>query len=346
MADVQLLVNGNLYGGWQTVTITRGITQIAGNFELGVSQIWPDQTTPIAINEGDRCALQVDGETLITGWVDDVAIDYADRQHSVTVRGRDVTGDLVDCAAIHKSGGWKQQTLLKIAQDLCEPFGITVSAEVDVGAPFEAWTANNGESVFEQIDRMAKYLAVLPVSDGKGNLVLARAGKTRIGTALVLGQNIEASSCTRTGTDRFSEYIVKGQRPVSDDAQGEQATEIKGTAEDKNVKRYRPLIIIADEASDAAMLQQRAEWESHVRAGRATAITYTVSGWRHAAGLWHPNVLVPVRDPFLRVQTDMLISQVRNRLDKDGGTRTELHCVLPAAFDLLPIPAFSNEDFA
>lgn len=345
MSDAQLLVNGNLYGGWKSQRITRGIEQIAGSFELGVSEMWPDQAAAITINTGARCEVRIDGETVITGWVDEVGVDYDADSHEVKVRGRDATGDLVDCAAIHKSGEWQGQTMLQIARDLVAPFGIKVTANTDVGAPFKNWNIQDGETVFENIDRMARHRAVLTVSDGKGGLLLTRAGQQRASTALVLGENIELASGTRSALERFSEYIVKGQQAADDLITGTDATEPQGRAADKNVQRYRPLIVIAETAADAAALQQRAEWERNVRAGRAAALTYTVVGWRHRNGLWQPNTIVPVRDAFLRTETDYLISQVRYLLDDEGGERAELSLRLPQAFDLVAIPETDDEDF-
>lgn len=337
MPDVALTVAGARYGGWKSIRITRGIEQVAGTFELGVSERWPDMGVQRKIAPGDRCAVAVDGETVITGHVDDVSLSYDDASHQVGVSGRDATGDLVDCAAIHKSGKWAGRTMPQIAADLCAPFGISVRAETDTGAALPSWQIQEGESAFECLDRLARDRGVLLVSDGLGALVITRAGTTRIGTALVRGENILAASGTLSLRERFATYIVKGEQAGTDDTYGEQLRQ-KAVASDSTITRYRPLIVIADDQATGASMKRRAEWERNVRAGRSIDISVTVQGWAHAGGLWQSNRIVHVTDEWLRLDDDLLVKQVVFVLDEQG-TRCELALTMPQAFDLIPLPA-------
>ena len=138
MSDLILTVNGNKYGGWQSVEVNRSIERPSGSFGLTLTELWPDQTEPWPINEGDACTVSMDGEVAITGHVDDVVPQFNDISHGITVTGRDNTGDLVDCSAIAKSGEWKGRNILQIAKDLAAPFGIEVTADVDPGPPFKS----------------------------------------------------------------------------------------------------------------------------------------------------------------------------------------------------------------
>ncbi|MDP3715185.1 MAG: contractile injection system protein, VgrG/Pvc8 family, partial [Burkholderiales bacterium] len=259
------------------------------------------------------------------------------QSHTVGVSGRDATGDLVDCAAIHKSGRWAGRRMEQIAADLCSPYGITVRAATDTGAALPSWQIQEGESAFECIERLARDRGVLLVSDGQGGLSISRAGTTRIGTALVRGENILAASGTLSLRERFSTYIVKGEQPGTDDVFAEQIRQ-KAIAADAVVTRHRPLIVLAEDQATAASMKRRAEWERNVRAGRSIDITVTVQGWAHAAGLWEPNRLVRVTDEWLRLDDDLLIKQVGFSLDEQG-TRCELALTMPQAFDLIPLPA-------
>jgi len=338
MSDVQLKIGSRAYSGWKTVSVTRGIEQIAGSFELGVSELTPDGSAARDIVPDKRASLSLDGELVITGWIDEIEISHAAHEHTITVRGRDVTGDLVDCAAVHKVGQWKGQTMLQIAQDLCDPFGIKVTSDTDVGKPFETWSIEPSESVFENLDRMARHRAVLLVSDGRGGLKLTRAGTQRISTALELGENILAGTMTLSFLNRARDYIVKGQRQSDDDSFGDEVTEKKGTAHDSNIKRYRPRIELIEDNGDADVLRRRAEWRRNVEAARSARAVITVQGWRHAKGLWQPNTLVTVNDHRLRIEKRTLLN-VQSKYTLDGqGSRTELTVTLPEAFSLSAIP--------
>lgn len=346
-----LLVNGKIYGGWQSASITLGMEQIAGTFELTTTDRWPGHPEQWAINPGDECRLKVGAYTVISGYVDDVAIDYDKESHNIKITGRDKTGDLVDCSALHKSGQWSKANLLTIAEDLCRPFGILVKAAVDLGKAFPTYSLNDGETAFETLERAARERGILLLSDGRGGLLLTRASQERCPTALVKGRNIERGSGHFSQKDRFQQYIIKGQATGGepfDSAQGpvgersrtdaKKHTQRKATVSDTTITRYRPLIIIADQG-DGSTYADRAQWEMNIRAGRSARATYTVSGWEAQPGrLWRINELITVTDDFIGPPDDLLCAQVKFTLD-DSGSRTELELCRVWAFDLINLPA-------
>lgn len=335
MPDVRLVVNGSAYGGWKRVRIQRGMEQVANTFELGVSELWPGQDLRREISDGDRCEVLVDGTAVITGYVDDVAIAYDSKQHTVDIAGRDATGDLVDCSAMRKGGQWTGQTMERIAVDLCAPFGIGVRAEVSTGKAFATFALQEGESAFEALERMARIRGLLLVSDGAGGLVITRAGTSRVPTALVLGENILSARGSKSQRDRYSDYMLKGQAAGTDTWNGKAASQVKATAKDPAVRRYRPMLIVSESQGDSVSLADRAIWEATVRAARATTVAVRVQGWAHAAGLWQPNRIVRVRDSWMRLDDDLLIKDVVLTLDEMGFT-SELSLTRKDAYTLLP----------
>lgn len=334
MPDVRLKVAGSEYGGWKRIRISRSIEQLAGSFDLAVSELWPGQDYERRILAGDACSVLVDGQALVTGYVDDVSIAHGSTRHEVGVSGRDATGDLVDCSAIKGSGQWASRTLEQIATELCKPFGIKVRAEVNTGKAFNGFALQEGETVFEALERMARIRAVLLTTDGTGALVITRAGSSRVSTSLVLGENILEATGTISMRERFSEYVLKGQAAGDDFASGEAVSQVKARSTDAAVKRYRPLVVVSEEQGDGVTLKDRARWEATFRAARGTDITITVQGWTHSGGLWTPNTIVHVNDKWMRLDDDLLIKGVKLLLD-ENGTRTELSLTRPDAFKLL-----------
>lgn len=336
MADgvVDLKVKGGVFSGWESMEIKTGIEQIAGTFRLGVTERWAGQDTPTPIMPGFPCEVLLDGAPIITGYVDSTDPTYDESTHTVSIEGRDKTGDLVDCSAIHKSGQWKNRRLDQIAADICAPFGIKIVKLADVGAAFPSFNIQEGERAFEALDRMARMRAVLLVSDGLGSLIITRAGQQRIATELVEGVNIKRAKGKFDWKERFSHYVVKGQHRGTDGESADAARGPSGKADDAVIDRYRPLVVLAEDQGHIASLQQRAEWEKNVRIGRANRANITVQGWKHADGLWRPNSLVRLRSPMLYADLDLLIAQVTYKLDS-GGTTAELELCRPEAFDLL-----------
>lgn len=331
---VELKVKGGIFSGWESVEIKRGIEQICGTFQLSVTERWPGQDTPTSILSGSSCEVLLDGQTVITGYVDSPEPSFDEVSHAVSISGRDKTEDLVDCSAIHKSGQWKNRHLDEIATNICAPFGIKVIKLVDVGDPFTTFNIQTGERAFEALDRMARMRAVLLMSDGLGNLIITRAGQSHIATELVEGENVKRGSGKFDWKERYSHYTVKGQHRGMDGDPVDNARSPTGTADDAVIDRYRPLVILAEDQGHIASLKQRAEWEKNVRIGRANRVTVTVQGWKHADGLWLPNTLVRLRAPSLYADLDLLIAQVTYK-QNNNGTTTELELCRPEAFDLL-----------
>lgn len=333
--NVTLKVGGQVYAGWTSITIRRSMEQLAATFELGLTERWADGATARPILPGLACTVRVDGQAVIAGYIDDAEPSYDEKSHTITVSGRDLTGDLVDCSA--PATQFSGRTLAQVAKALCKPYGIGVKTETDIGGEFSALKNNEGDSVFDTLEPAARIRAVLLMSDGLGNLLLTKAGTSRVPTRLALGENIVSASGRFSNRDRFSAYEVKGQSAGSDDWNAEDAAHPLGRAKDSGVTRHRPLIVLAEENVDQADAQKRAEWERNVRFGRSRRVSVRVAGWDHAGGLWEPNKLVAVRDAFLSIDQELLIAGVVLTLDERGWW-TDLDLVAREAFVRVALP--------
>src|SRR3546814_9154109 len=106
---------------------------------------------------------------------------------------------------------------------------------------------------------------------------------------------------------------------------GTTTSQARADSADAAVKRYRPLMIIADEQADTATLKKRAAWEATVRAGRSQTVTLTAQGWRDPAGaIWSPDLVVPVSASWLGIDADLLLVSVQYMLSADEGSKTSL----------------------
>lgn len=341
--DLQLAINGTSYGGWKAMRVHLGLEEVSGSFDLEVSEIWPEQLTPREIRTGDRAVVSVDGTVLITGFVDTVNPSYDARSHTFNVRGRDATADLVDCAAVHKKGEWRNADLAQIARDLVGPFGIPVKISGDIGKPFPTFAIEPGETAFACLERAARQRGARLLSDGQGSLLVGTVPPGHSSTALKEGDNLLSASATNDASQRFSEYTVKGQQSGTDDVNGAAAASIKAVATDSAVTRYRPLLILDEDQGDIGGFERRAKWEASVRGARALTVNCTVQGWSHTGGLWRPNTLVQVDAPRIRVQRELLVRDVDLVCD-EGGTRTDLVLTPQTAFTLQPPPKGRGKD--
>lgn len=326
----ELLVDGRRHGGWTRAEVSLGIEQMAAAFSLGYTQRGPENAAARPIRPGQRCELSLLGQRVLTGWVDEDSASLDKSAASYDVNGRSLTADLIDCSAIHRSGQWAGRTLAQIAADLLKPFGIPLRVRTDVGAALPSFALQEGETVFEALDRAARLRGVLLAADGDGALVMLRAGDARSPGELREGRNIEAVSVNRNLRDRFSRIVVKGQSRGDDLDNGAAVASPSAAATDPGVRRHRPLIVLAEE--QGVSLQARANWEQKVRVARGLSATVTVSGFEAAPGvLWAINTRVRCVAPGVGLDSELLVAALQYRLD-DSGSRTTLTLVPPDVF--------------
>lgn len=342
MSTVTLRIGGLEYTGWTAVTITRSLEQVCDTFTLTLAERWGGSDDPPQIRAGDACEVWCDDERVITGYVDDALPSYDAEQHAISVSGRSKVADLVDCGLAGRQ--WAQpQNLLQLARAVAAPFGITVRAETDVGAPFPRPALEPGQTAFEFLEKLARQRGMRLISDASGALVIARTGTARVPDTLELGVNIKAASGRFSMRDRFESITVVGQTAGTDAWHGEAAAHCQGSATDTGARAGRRHVIVAENAADAAACRRRAEWQRNTACGRGQALTYTVTSWRHSGGLWTPNTRLPVRDKWMRLAgEELLIAAVQYVLDGEGE-RAELQLMPPEAFDLVALPAPDEE---
>ncbi len=341
---VALTIGDRDWWGWTSADIVQTMDAVTGSFSIGLTERWegspPGSSTrgePPEISPGAACAVSVDGEPLITGYIDVVAPTYSAIEHGVTISGRDRTGDLVDCSAAVEPGEWHDIALAPLVAAIAKPFGINVYPDsgLDLGAKFPRFRVQPGETAWAAIERATRARAVLAVATPDGHLGLTRAQSRAGGNppAIILGGD-KATPVKATGTfeaqDRFSRYRILAQQ--GGEAGGpEDRAHVVATAEDPGVKRYRPLVIVASDRLDGAA-KAAVQWEANVRRGRSRRAAYTIAGWRDDAGrLWRPNTIVRVTDKWLRINHDLLIVSVRLTIGEDQ-VETDLELADPSAY--------------
>jgi len=336
-----LRIDGRDYETWLSASVDRAMGQEAGQFALSVTERWQAGDEPWPIRPGARCELFDAGERLITGWVDSYEPSISATDHAVSVRGASLTVDLADCSAVVPGGQLSGYSLAAIARLLAQPFGVSVvveaGASASAGQAFPVVQITQGERVAEVLGRLAASLGLLLWDNAAGQLVIGRAGSSRSGTVLRMGENVLQAQATLSHAGRYSDYILRSQIPGNDQVFGVAAAEVEGRARDTGIGRYRPLLIANESPADPALARRRAAWEVATRMAKGISLRATVPGWRQDDGrLWAINTLVAVDMPILGLGRELLILSTGFRLD-GGGRRTELVLAPPEA--LTPEPS-------
>lgn len=233
----ELLVDGARFGGWKSIRVTRGLERATADFDLTVSEWRFAQSTGASdadksgsavpedwqILPGSECEVYVDDELLLTGYTDAYRPSFGADAHDVQLTGRSKTADFVDSSVTLDGGQLTGMTVLEIAKLLAEPFGIEVIAETTSDAkvgdtdlqlePEPEVQCQPSETCFDLVERLARLQELLITDNPEGQLVLTRAGSLRAFDGLVQGDNVLTGTANLDDAKRFSDYIVKAQRP-------------------------------------------------------------------------------------------------------------------------------------
>lgn len=338
--DVALYVGGNIHRGWPEVSITLTAERVAGSFSLTLAGGWVEAARIVkrTVHPGDACVVRIGGEVAITGHVDRKAPSYDKGSHIITVEGRDITGDLVDCSSDHRE--FIDQPISRIASDLIEPFGIGLAVVGDTGKPFERFATNVGDGVIEAIERACRMRGLIAYSDGLGTLVLSRGlGGGAPTERFERGKNVLKACANHDFSNRFSTIVVKTSREGSDHLSAEDIAQVSGTATDSAIRRHRPLVLLSEMQADGLSAAERAAHENRVRIARSQKITVHAQGWLNPQGaLRRPGQMVQFSDEWVGASGTYVISEVTLAKGIDGGTTSQVTLMPPGAFDRLAEP--------
>ena len=375
---VSVAVNGMVLPRWSNVSIDRDLTEIAGSFVLSLRDdvrslaSWP-YGTPGMIGPmilGQQATISVYGRPVLVGWVETVEPIMSEDEASLTISGRDLTGDLVDCTAAPEGPvEFRKLRLEEFAERLCKPFGVAVKCDVDTSPVFDKMSLAVSETVLSAIEKYARERGVLVTSDGVEGLVLTRSGSTRAASDITAPSfGVLETRGQFSTVDRFSDYYVKGQTEKAAGARAKSAPMTPGTtpaervrdyladsggsdgkskaggkeasgvtvlghARDTEVTRYRPIVAQMKAGGNADSAQRQADWMARVHRARGDQLTIPLTGWIWGSDVWRPNSLTHVTDRFQMVSRDYLVGGVSMYLDEDGGEVVDLRLVGPEAYD-------------
>lgn len=283
------------------------------------------------IKKGDSVKVFIEDETLVTGYIDSIPIEYGSKNANIQFIGRDKTCDLIDCTYNETNNEFKKQTRANIIKRLITPFNVSLTvdstATTEANVKIDTFKADEGRYICDLISDICRDSGMLPMSTGDGNLTLTKATTTNSATdSIQFDSNAVWGKLIQDDSDRYSDYIIKGYGTGGDNKRLEDFTEPSGTFSDPVITRYRPLTVFSDRITDSGKCKDRAKWEARIRAGYSRGLIYKLPGWMQSDGsIWKKNTLVTVYDTMLGISaTQFLISEVSYVYDKkDGG-----YCIL------------------
>ena len=322
MSEIVLQVGTRAYKLWSSMRITRSLEALAATFTLQAVE-----GDAVRIDVGSACEIRLGKSLVMTGWVEERNEQVSSSGHTLRISGRCKTGDLVDCS-IEKPCQYRSIAAALLLGQLLKPYGLKLEGTVE--ATLNHFVLNEGETVHEAMDRIARLAGVWLTSTGEGHVSIVKL-PSAISASLTAASVIDADAQS-SWKDRHSVIEVRSSRQGDDSSHGS-ALFSSGSGRDAAILRHRPLCLNYDNVNP----KKRAAWEVTVRAARGERLNVTVMGW-HAkeGGLWWPGQLIDVTIPSLRIKCSMLLVEVTFS-SSDQGTRSELVMSPPNAYKVEPV---------
>ncbi len=349
MSEIVLEINGTPYTGFTSAAASKSMTDISGEFTFSVSALGELQKFPI--KNGSEARILVDNKPFITGYVEAVDIDYDSNSHQISVKGRDKTCDIVDNTVGGDLSFTAGISLQEIIQKVLESYGLENSIKVSSNVQLDVFDSNelgnislqSGETAFNFIVKYAAKRQVLTMSDGDGNILLARtpSDEDRLNTILTSSPNYQGTilnaKVSYDNTKRFYKYIILSQQnsvtkglvtEIGDTVDNAKIVSMTAVAYDEDIRHTRIRYLMQNSESDNEQqsLQDRVQWEANHRMATGFKYTATVQGFspiNDQANIWQPNMLVMINDEYCDILNQLLlIKSVSFKYGLDGSTTT------------------------
>lgn len=329
---LELYVGGNIYKSWKASEIHLDLESLAHYAALECAYTEEDGIT---IKNGEACQIKIDGELILTGYIDRTEHDLTHDSFSLGIEIRSKTSDLVDCSAGYSQ--IKDRSALSIAEEICKPFGINVKWESERDPKQITWKIEPLDTCFDVLVMIACECNLILTTNGEGDVIFADAGTENVGT-LTLGKELLSINVVDDWTERFSEYICVGDnQSYRDDWLGGEATTLKKgnvrtTVKDEEINRYRPMMMMTDDVASGENTKEKAEFERDRAISLGKVITTRVRKWRILEKIWNINKRLNINASPIIMAEDYLITSITLFLNPDDGYISEHTLSRPEGF--------------
>jgi prophage tail gpP-like protein len=338
---ITIKIGNNILEGFDNINISRDIEAFCGTFSF---EAYSEKNIILPYAPSQSCEILVDGEIFLTGIIDSDFIGYDDNRHTYTFNGRDKTSIIVDNSIEGNVNFTAPINIVDIIQQLVVGF----DAEIFVVPPVEPvndfneeelLSGDEGNNIFQFIEKLARQRGLLLRTDEAGDIVLEKEPGAKYNVKLLnkingTSNNILEGGRNRDYSQRYKRYKVHSQTNLSSGIVSSPDYNITGEAtdEDNSVNIDKYLEIEAEMSGNAASNTIRAEWEKKIRAARSIIYSYnvreftadTVNGVKE---FWNINRLVDVKDDFFELNEILLIKSINFSYTNDGGAITSMELV-------------------
>lgn len=350
---LSLSINGHKHDDWQSYEIDSDLLIAADAWLVDIAT---PNTLPQYIEVGASVKVKLDDAVILTGIIDDINESAAKGQHTISLSGRDLAGQLLDCSAPIFDG--QELSLSQILSEFLTPFNIPYKIEAASTSIRQKVTVDVGETVWEAISKAAEANGLWQWFTPDGVLVIGEPNpKTAIVAHLIMrrdgiGNNVESIIRHRGLNDRYSSITVLSQSSQTQptfyqDMEGTAENEadnaqpnIKATLNDNGLGIYRPKIVMAGDCENIAATRAKAQKMMVDGQLNSHTITAIVKGHYSETGiLWQPRQRVTLLSEPHGIDGIFFVMGRKFKLSRTSGIVTELRLKQDGIWQIDPFKA-------
>lgn len=328
---ISVLCNGVRMRGFSSVQITRALDQFCASYSI---QAIPENGAWLPTFPEDEIEICLDDTPVVKGYNDECHPSFSASGCSFSVRGREITKDIVDCPP--EMVNFENKKIDEIARIICSEFNVIFDGAdgADIGAPLQKFSVGVNMMAYDALIEACKQRRCIPVSNGVGHVRLdgGRYGSAQVD--LVQGKNVLQADGSFSTKNRYKVYRVV----ASNDYSGKTFAEVT----DDDVNRQRRWVMVDERWSTKECCEDRAMWEAKHQQAVSNTMTVVVSGWRQKpnGNLWEPGLIVRADIPAIDggAGGEYLVNKVDLRFDSSSGSSALLSLVDPNCYS--PVPGF------
>lgn len=295
---IELLIDNRKFLEFSSLAISKSIENIATGFTVSFAgKIDFEVDTEILIKKN--------GYILCEGYVEKISRSESSGITTV-IQGRSKSGQLIGGSIMGESE-YKKKKVDYILQKIIEPYNIDITFIGSMGNPIDKFSIETGEDPYSAIKRLLN-LRNLIAFDEQGVLTVRESSD--VSYADTIDKNNFHITSNEDFSNLYSEYTVVGN--------GDQKN-IKYTANNYLVNKYRPRKIIADTKVDKDTVKKMAEFELQKAIGKSLTGSATGFSWTQPNGeFWKINSIAPADSFNTNLVKNMLIASIDYNFSNDG----------------------------
>ncbi|MCE2688186.1 MAG: hypothetical protein LW595_06565, partial [Rickettsiales bacterium] len=271
-------------------------------------------------------------DKIITGKIENINDKVDKGTYSLSITGRDKTGELID--SYIKPKQYKHRNFKNLIEAVLKDngFNFKIIQDVPLLKLIDKIDDGGQDKIFDFLDTYAKKAQVLLFTDEDGDLVITREGSD-LAVNKLTSDNIINSTLQSNSSENYRFIDVYGSvKNNFTSKRAEQKASIINNLSNTNKR----LIVKVENNSSYKTLNLTANWYKNVKQAKGSKYECSVKGHSQNGLLWKPNSIVNLIDKRKSINGTFLIQGVKYRSGADGDI-TDLSIVNLGSFGLPPI---------